>query len=410
MSQRKAAEVAIQERFARLNDSLSERSRRLFAASEAMAFGFGGVAAVSRATGMSSATIRKGIQESQAIESGRLEPLATTRSRRAGGGRKKATDKDPTLLTDLQELVESTTRGDPECRLLWTARSLRNLALALQQQEHDVKKNTVARLLKQLGYSLQGNKKCLEGAQHPDRNAQFEHINEMVRAQLQANDPAISVDTKKKEVVGSYKNSGRELRPKQDPERVQAYDFPEEDQPKAVPYGVYDLAENEAWVSVGIRHDTGEFAVETMRTWVKEMGRPLYPDASSLLIIADGGGSNGYRLRLWKVELQTLANQLQMPIKVCHLPPGTSKWNKIEHRLFSFITQNWRGKPLVTHQVIVELIAATTTKAGLRVECRLDERTYAKGRRISNTQMAEVNLVPEAVHGEWNYTIHPTNP
>ncbi len=359
---------------------------------------------------MSSATIRKGIQESQAIESGRLEPLATTRSRRAGGGRKKATDKDPTLLTDLQELVESTTRGDPECRLLWTARSLRNLALALKQQGHDVKKNTVARLLKQLGYSLQGNKKCLEGAQHPDRNAQFEHINEMVRAQLQANDPAISVDTKKKEVVGSYKNSGRELRPRQDPERVQVYDFPDEDQPKAVPYGVYDLAENEAWVSVGISHDTGEFAVETIRTWFKEMGRPLYPDASSLLIIADGGGSNGYRLRLWKVELQTLANQLQMPLKVCHLPPGTSKWNKIEHRLFSFITQNWRGKPLVTHQVIVELIAATTTQAGLRVACRLDKRTYAKGRRISDAQMAEVNLVPEAFHGEWNYTIHPTNP
>lgn len=207
-----------------------------------------------------------------------------------------------------------------------------------------------------------------------------------------------------------YKNSGRELRPKQDPERVQAYDFPDEDQPKAVPYGVYDLAENEAWVSVGISHDTGEFAVETIRTWFKEMGSPLYPDASSLLIMADGGGSNGYRLRLWKVELQTLANQLQMPIKVCHLPPGTSKWNKIEHRLFSFITQNWRGKPLVTHQVIVELIAATTTKAGLRVECRLDERPYAKGRRISDTQMAAVNLVPEAFHGEWNYTIHPTNP
>ena len=410
MSQRKAAEVAIQERFARLNDSLTERSRRLFAASEALAFGFGGVAAVTRATGMSSATIRKGIQESQAIDAGRLAPLAITRSRRAGGGRKKATDKDPTLLTDLQELVESTTRGDPECSLLWTARSLRNLALALQQRGHDVRKNTVARLLKHLGYSLQGHKKCLEGAQHPDRNAQFEHINEIVRAQLQANDPAISVDTKKKEVVGSYKNSGRELRPTHDPDRVQAYDFPDEDQPKAVPYGVYDLAENEAWVSVGISHDTGEFAVETIRTWFKEMGRPLYPDASSLLIIADGGGSNGYRLRLWKVELQRLANQLQMPIKVCHLPPGTSKWNKIEHRLFSFITQNWRGKPLVTHQVMVELIAATTTKAGLRVECRLDERTYAKGRRVSDTQMAEVNLVPEAFHGEWNYTIHPTNP
>lgn len=407
MSQRKVAEAAIRERFVRLNDTLSERSRRLFAASEAMAYGFGGVAAVSRATGMSSATIRKGIKESKSIESGTLEPLAKTRSRRAGGGRKKATDKAPTLLSDLQELVESTTRGDPESSLLWTARSLRNLAVALKERGHDIKKNTVARLLKHLGYSLQGNKKCLEGAQHPDRNAQFEHINERVRAQLEANEPAISVDTKKKELVGCYKNGGRELRPDQDPERVQAYDFAEKDKPKAVPYGVYDLAENEAWVSVGISHDTGEFAVETIRAWFKEMGRPLYPNATSLLIIADGGGSNGYRVRLWKVELQQLANQLQLPIHVCHLPPGTSKWNKIEHRLFSFITQNWRGKPLVTHQVIVELIAATTTKARLRVECRLDERSYAKGRRISDAQLAEVNLLPDAFHGEWNYTINP---
>jgi transposase len=407
MRQREKAEAAIRARFARINNTLNERSRRLYAASEAMAFGFGGVAAVTRATGMSRATVIKGIKESKSLESGTLEPLAKTRSRRAGGGRKKATDKDPTLLSDLEELVEATTRGDPECSLLWTARSLRTLAQALKERGHDVKKNTVARLLKELGYSLQGNKKCLEGAQHPDRNAQFEHINERVRAQLEANNPAISVDTKKKELVGSYKNGGRELRPHQDPERVLAYDFAEKDQPKAVPYGVYDLAENEAWVSVGISHDRGEFAVETIRTWFAEMGRPLYPDASSLLIIADGGGSNGYRLRLWKVELQKLADQLQLPIHVCHLPPGTSKWNKIEHRLFSFITQNWRGKPLVTHHVIVELIAATTTKAGLRVACRLDHRPYAKGRRISDAQMAEVHLVPEAFHGEWNYTINP---
>jgi len=407
MRQRKEAEAEIRERFVRLNETLSERSRRLFAASEAMAYGFGGITAVSRATGISSTTIRKGIKESKSIESGTLEPLAKARSRRAGGGRKKATDKDPTLLSDLQELVEATTRGDPESSLLWTARSLRNLAQALKERGHKIKKNSIARLLKQLGYSLQGNKKCLEGAQHPDRNAQFEHINERVRAQLKANEPAISVDTKKKELVGAYKNGGRELRPHQDPERVQAYDFAEKDKPKAVPYGVYDLAKNEAWVSVGISHDTGEFAVETIRTWFNEMGYPLYPNASSLLIIADGGGSNGYRLRLWKVELQKLADELQLPIHVCHLPPGTSKWNKIEHRLFSFITQNWRGKPLVTHQVIVELIAATTTNAQLRVECRLDERTYAKGKRISDTRMAEVNLLPDAFHGEWNYTISP---
>lgn len=408
MSQRKEAEAEIRERFVRLNETLSERSRRLFAASEAMAYGFGGITAVSRATGISSTTIRKGIKESKSIESGKLEPLTKTRSRRTGGGRKKATDKDPTLLSDLQELVEATTRGDPESSLLWTARSLRNLAQALKERGHKIKKNSIARLLKQLGYSLQGNKKCLEGAQHPDRNAQFEHINERVRAQLEANEPAISVDTKKKELVGAYKNGGRELRPNQDPERVQAYDFAEKDKPKAVPYGVYDMAKNQAWVSVGISHDTGEFAVETIRTWFNEMGHPLYPNASSLLIIADGGGSNGYRLRLWKVELQKLANELQLPIHVCHMPPGTSKWNKIEHRLFSFITQNWRGKPLVTHQVIVELIAATTTNAQLRVECRLDERTYAKGKRISDTRMAEVNLLPNAFHGEWNYIISPT--
>lgn len=410
MSQRREAETEISLRYGRIKDSLSERSRRLFAASEALAFGFGGVAAVSRATGITSKTISKGIEECQSIESGMLEALPKTRSRREGGGRKKATEKDPTLLSDLTELVEATTRGDPESSLLWTARSLRNLAEALSEAGHDVKKSTVARLLKELGYSLQGNKKCLEGAQHPDRNAQFEHINERVRAQVEANNPAISVDTKKKELVGSYKNGGRELRATQDPERVEVYDFPDEDQPKAVPYGVYDLAENEAWVRVGISHDTGQFAVETIRTWFAEMGRPLYPNASSLLIIGDGGGSNGYRLRLWKVELQKLANEVLMPIHVCHLPPGTSKWNKIEHRLFSFITQNWRGKPLVTHQVIVELISATTTKAGLRVECRFDQRRYAKRRRISDAQMADVNLVPNAFHGEWNYTINPISP
>jgi transposase len=409
MSQRKEAEAEIRERYRRIKGTLTERSKRLFAASEALAFGYGGVSAVSRATGMSTATVRKGLQESQAIETGTLEPLAKERSRRPGGGRKKATDKDPTLLSDLKELVAAATRGDPESPLLWTARSLRNLARALTERGHQVKRNAIARLLKQLGYSLQGNKKRLEGAQHPDRNAQFEHINELVRRQLEEREPVISVDTKKKELVGSYKNGGRELRPTHDPELVEAYDFADKDNPKAVPYGVFDLAENEAWVSVGVSHDTAEFAVETIRTWWQEMGRPLYPHASSLLIIADGGGSNGYRLRLWKVELQKLANELALPINVCHLPPGTSKWNKIEHRLFSFITQNWRGKPLVTHQVIVELIAATTTQAGLTVRCRLDERTYPKGKRISDQQLAEINLVPAAFHGEWNYAIHPTS-
>lgn len=407
MSERQAAEREIGERYRRIKDSLTERSRRLFAASEAAAFGWGGVSAVSRATGMSTATIHKGLKEIEAIEAGDQEPLAKERSRRAGGGRKTLTQKAPRLLDDLKELVESTTRGDPESPLLWTARSLRNVAEALSDRGHAIKKNTVARLLKQLGYSLQGNQKRLEGAQHPDHNAQFEHINERVRAQLQQGAPAISVDTKKKELVGLYKNAGRELRPRYDPELVEVYDFIDKDLPKAVPYGVFDLAENQAWVSVGISHDTAEFAVATIRTWWHEMGQALYPEAPSLLIIADGGGSNGYRLRLWKVELQKLADDLGLAIEVCHLPPGTSKWNKIEHRLFSFITQNWRGKPLVTHQVIVELIAATKTKGGLMVQCRLDERHYPKGKRISDRQLADVHLVPDAFHGEWNYAIQP---
>jgi hypothetical protein len=278
---------------------------------------------------------------------------------------------------------------------------------ALAEQDYRVSKHTLAKLLQELGYSLQGNRKKQEGAQHPDRNAQFEHINETVRRQLAAGEPAISVDTKKKELVGSFKNAGRDLRPQGDPETVHVHDFPSQSEGTAIPYGVYDLAENEAWVSVGISHDTAEFAVATIRTWYDELGQPLYPNATSLLIIADGGGSNGYRLRLWKVELQKLADELQLPISVCHLPPGTSKWNKVEHRLFSFITQNWRGKPLVTHQVIVELIAATTTRTGLQVHSRLDERHYPTGRRVSEQQIANVNLEPDSWYGEWNYTIRP---
>ena len=354
---------------------------------------------------MARSAIGRGIREIQAIESGNPPSLAVGRIRHRGGGRKKATVKDPTLLPDLMGLVESTTRGDPESPLLWTARSQRNLVVALGEMGHKVSMRTVANLLHELGYSLQGNKKRLEGSQHPDRNAQFEHIAETVRRQLEANEPAISVDTKKKEMVGNYKNAGRELRPQNNPEEVQVHDFVNPELGRAAPYGVYDLGANEAWVSVGISHDTGEFAVNTIRTWWREMGLPLYPDASSLLITADGGGSNGYRLRLWKVELQKLADELGMTIRVCHLPPGTSKWNKIEHRLFSFITQNWRGKPLVTHQVIVELIAATTTKNGLKVQSHLDERIYPKGRRISDNQLANVHLVPNAFHGEWNYVI-----
>lgn len=407
IKERKQAEAEIKIRYASLQGAFSERSQRLFTGSEALAFGYGGIEAVSRATGISRGTIRRGLEECQALEAGQAPPLSPQRSRLPGGGRKKVTEKHPELLPTLKELVESTTRGDPEAPLLWTARSQRNLADALEQRGYKVSKDTVAELLQELGYSLQGNQKKREGAQHPDRNAQFEHINETVRRQLERGDPAISVDMKKKEVVGSYKNGGRELRPHYDPEVVNAHDFPDKEVGKALPYGVYDLAENEAWVSVGISHDTAEFAVETIRTWYQELGHPLYPAPQNLLILADGGGSNGYRARLWKVELQQLANELQFPITVCHLPPGTSKWNKIEHRLFSFISQNWRGKPLITHQVIVELISATTTKAGLQVYSRLDERHYPTGRRISDEQFAAVNLEPHSWHGEWNYTIHP---
>jgi hypothetical protein len=409
MAERAARGSKICYRYGKLKGSLTERARRLFVASEAIAFGYGGVVAAARATGMAPSAIGRGKVEVRAIEDGTASPLAPTRSRRPGAGRKKTTEKDPTLLPDLKALVESTTRGDPESPLLWTARSQRNIVAALKQQGHQTSMKMVSKLLKVLGYSLQANRKRLEGAQHPDRNAQFEHINDEIRRQLAANEPVISVDTKKKELVGPYKNAGRELRAKGDPEDVKVHDFIDPEQGKAAPYGVYDLAENEAWVSVGLSHDTGEFAVQTIRTWWKEMGALRYPDASSLTITADGGGSNGYRLRLWKLELQGLVNELGFPITVCHLPPGTSKWNKIEHLLFSFITKNWRGKPLVTHQVIVSLIAATTTKTGLTVRSRIDDRIYAKGRRVSDQQLALVNLEPHDFHGEWNYTIRPTS-
>jgi hypothetical protein len=407
-AERAASEVKIRARYQRVKNSLTERARRLFVASEALALGHGGIAVASRATGMAASVIGRGINQIRAHESGAVPELPATRSRKPGGGRKKATEKDPTLLSDLKELVESTTRGDPESPLLWTARSQRNIVDALKNLGHQTSMKMVSRLLKELGYSLQANRKRLEGAQHPDRNAQFEHMNETLRRQLEANEPAISVDTKKRELVGPYKNGGRELSAKADPVDVNVHDFIDPEKGRATPYGVFDLDKNEAWVSVGISHDTGEFAVQTIRTWWNELGAPKYPNAKSLVITADGGGSNGYRLRLWKLELQHLVDELGFPITVCHLPPGTSKWNKIEHRLFSFITQNWRGKPLVTHQVIVNLIAATTTKAGLRVHSRIDSRTYAKGRRVSDNQLALVNLEPNPFHGEWNYTIHPS--
>jgi len=407
--EKQQAEIEIKSRYEALRGTLTERSRRLFAGSEALAFGWGGITSVSRATGLAYDTVRRGQAECKEIEAGEVPILVAKQSRLPGGGRKKLTQKQPDILPTLKQLVESSTRGDPESPLLWTARSQRNLIEALKGKGYQISKHSLAKLLKELGYSLQGNKKKQEGAQHPDRNAQFEHINQKVRQQLEAGEPAISVDAKKRELVGSFKKNGRELRPEGSPEIVNAYDFPSQAEGQAIPYGVYDIAENEAWVSVGISHDTAEFAVATIRTWYVELGQALYPEASSLLVSADGGGSNGYRLRLWKVELQKLVDEIQIPIMVCHLPPGTSKWNKIEHRLFSFITQNWRGKPLITHQVIVDLIAATTTGKGLQVHSHLDERHYQTNRRVSETQLESVCLEPDSWHGEWNYTIHPTS-
>jgi hypothetical protein len=330
--------------------------------------------------------------------------------RRAGGGSKPATDTQPGLLQALDDLVQSAIRGDPEAPLRWVSRSQRHLSAALAEQGFTAGQKLVGRLLHRLGFSLQANRKTREGASHPDRNAQFEHINATVKAFQAAGEPAISVDTKKKELVGDFKNGGRELRPRRQPEPVRVHDFAIPELGKAVPYGVYDIAANAGWVNVGITHDTAAFAVESIRRWWHELGATHYPTATRLLITADCGGSNGVRVRLWKRELQTLSDQLGIAITVCHLPPGTSKWNRIEHRLFAFITQNWRGKPLVSHQVIVQLIANTTTDTGLTVACRLDASPYEKGIKVSNTEMASLHIQPANFHGEWNYTITPRQP
>jgi hypothetical protein len=398
-------EESIKERFERMRGSLNERARRLFVATEALAIGRGGIAAVARATGVAPSTIGLGKKDVLALEASGDPP--TTRIRRAGAGRKKTVDRDPTLVSDLERLVEPVTRGDPESALRWTCKSVRRLAEELVSQGHRTSATMVAKLLKGMNYSLQANKKTQEGSSHPDRNAQFEHINERVEKEIAARNPVVSVDTKKKELVGNFKNGGQELRPKGDPEQVKVHDFVIPELGRASPYGVYDIANNNAWVSVGIDHDTASFAVEAIRRWWHTMGKPAFADAQALLITADGGGSNGSRLRLWKVELQGLANETKMPISVCHLPPGTSKWNKIEHRLFSFITKNWRGKPLVTHQVIVNLIAATTTKAGLKVNAAIDSNRYPTGRKVTDDEMAALNITHDDFHGEWNYTLHP---
>jgi hypothetical protein len=397
-------EEAIRRRFELLDPHLDERTRRLTAAAEAEAIGFGGVAMVARATGFSRLTIRRGIKELKAVPGLRSEGR---RIRRPGGGRKRTVDTDLTLRADLEKLVQPTERGEPESPLRWTCKSVRRLAEELKRMGHQTSHRMVAEMLHEMGYSLQANSKTLEGVSHPDRDAQFEHINRQAQEHFATADPVISVDTKKKELVGDFKNGGRELRPEGQPEKVRVHDFVIPELGRAIPYGVYDLATNSGWVSVGVDHDTSTFAVEAVRRWWKSMGSERYPQAQRLLITADGGGSNGSRARLWKVELQKLADEIGMPITVSHFPPGTSKWNKIEHRLFSFISQNWRGKPLISHEVIVNLIAATTTSTGLKVRAELDTAAYPVGQKVSEQEIAAVNLYRDSFHGEWNYTISP---
>jgi transposase len=392
-----------------LSSFLDERMRRLVAAAESAAIGYGGVSLVARATGVSRRAITEGMKElNQQKVSG--EPLPSqVRVRRKGAGRKRSAEKDPSLLGDLDRLVDPATRGDPESPLRWTCKSVRMLAEELRHEGHAVSHQTVAELLHEMDYSLQANQKKLEGSQHADRNQQFEYINRKAQRYLKQGDPVISVDTKKKELVGDFKNPGREWRPQGQPEQVRVHDFEirQAENGKVAPYGVYDLGLNMGWVSVGVDHDTAEFAVESIRRWWRWMGRSSYQKAKRLLITADSGGSNGARVRLWKWELQQLADETGLEISVCHFPPGTSKWNKIEHRLFSFISQNWRGKPLISHQVIIDLIAATTTTTGLSVKSKIDTNIYEKGLKVSDQQMAELQLRREKFHGDWNYKLLP---
>ncbi len=395
-------ETAIRARYAAVAPLLDERARRLLAGAEARAIGRGGLSAVARATGLARTTVGRGLADVEAGAS-----LGRGRIRRAGAGRPRLADRDPTLRRDLEALIEPTSRGDPESPLRWTTKSVRNLAAELRRGGHALSHQTVAELLRELGYSLQANRKTLEGTNHPDRNAQFSHLNAAVQLQLALGQPVISVDTKKKELVGPFRNAGKELRPNGNPEAVLVHDFLIPELGRVSPYGVYDLAHNQAWVSVGTDHDTAAFAVESIRRWWQTMGAPLYPDATRLLVTADAGGSNGYRLRLWKLELQRLADETGLEIAVCHLPPGTSKWNKIEHRLFSAISQNWRGKPLRSHEVVVNLIGATTTRTGLTVRSGLDPNVYPAGVRVSDAEMETLYLRPDAFHGEWNYSLLP---
>jgi hypothetical protein len=398
-------EVRIRCKFRALDVELDERRRRQWAAAEARDLGRGGISLVARATGLSRPTILGGLRE---LKSSAKERAALgMRVRRVGGGRRALTETDRNLLVALEALIEPATRGDPESPLRWTCKSTARLAAELTRQKHPVSDRTVATLLKQAGYSLQANRKTREGASHPDRNAQFEYLNACLRRFDKQSQPAISVDTKKKELVGDFKNGGQEWRPHGEPQEVRVHDFQDPALGKAIPYGVYDILNNQGWVSVGIDHDTAQFAVNSIRRWWKQMGQRRFPRAIQLLITADGGGSNSSRSRLWKVSLQDLADDLGLKLCVCHFPPGTSKWNKIEHRLFSFITQNWRGKPLVSHQAIVNLIAGTTTRAGLVVKAALDTKHYDTKIQVRDEELAKVRLKPRQFHGEWNYTISP---
>jgi Rhodopirellula transposase DDE domain len=392
----------LREKFEALAPALSERSRRLWAATEALALGHGGIALVERATGISRSTVVRGIRE---VHVGTF--LSAGRTRRAGGGRKTALAKDASLSGDLEALVEPSASGDPDSPLRWTSKSVRNVAEELQAMGHVVSHRLVAQLLNDSGYSLQANRKTREGPSHPDRDGQFRYINEQTIDFQAGGQPVISVDTKKKELVGDFKNGGREWRPNGSPEPVRVHDFLIPQEGKAIPYGVYDLKRNEGWVSIGIDHDTASFAVNAIRRWWKGMGHSAYRRADRLLITADCGGSNGNRVRLWKWELQRFANRTGLSLTVCHFPPGTSKWNKIEHRLFSYIAMNWRGKPLVSLAAIVSLIASTRSRSGLRVRSEIDHGQYPNGAVITNEQMSQLNLEPHAFHGEWNYTIRP---
>ena len=381
---------------------LDERTRRLWASAEAMALGYGGQTMVAEATHMSRSTINIGLREL------REDDFEEKRVRSAGGGRKRLTDCAPSLKSELEALVEPTTRGDPESPLRWTCKSTRQLAAALQKKGYKIGRQKVAHLLYELGYSLQANRKTKEGTSHADRDAQFRYINEQVLAFQGRGQPVVSVDTKKKELIGEFKNGGREWEPKGRPLAVGVYDFIDKRLGKVNPYGVYDQTANVGWVSIGVDHDTAEFALESIRRWWKNMGRVRYPKAKRLLVTADCGGSNGYRIRLWKVALQKLADELGLRISVCHFPPGTSKWNKIEHRMFSHISMNWRGKPLTSHEVILNLISSTTTTKGLEIHAELDTGTYPKGIKVSDEELKRVNIKRAKFHGEWNYTIAPT--